>query len=220
MIARPSIPSWRAIASAVTAWSPVIIRTLMPADFALAIASRASARGGSTMPTSASSSRSVDERQQVGVRVEGRRVEVPLRGRHDPKTLRPQSIVLGQVLLAALVGELEDRPIGPLRPRGAREELVRGALHEGADDVAALASLSRWNVAMNLYAASNGSVATRGYCSRVSVGSTPPFAARTTSAPSVGSPTSAAVADLGVGAKGHRQEQVVERNVRLAADVA
>ena len=47
----------------------------------------------------------------------------------------------------------------------------------------------RWNVAMSLYAASKGSVATRGYCSRVSVGSTPPFAARTTSAPSVGSPT-------------------------------
>ena len=42
---------------------------------------------------------------------------------------------------------------------------------------------------MNLYAASNGTSAMRGYFSRVSTGSTPPLAASTTSAPSVGSPT-------------------------------
>ena len=54
VIARPSIPSWLAIAAAVTAWSPVIIRTLIPACFALAIASFAVGRGGSTMPTSVS----------------------------------------------------------------------------------------------------------------------------------------------------------------------
>ena len=35
VMARPSMPSWRAIASAVTAWSPVIIRTWMPADLRL-----------------------------------------------------------------------------------------------------------------------------------------------------------------------------------------
>ena len=95
MIARPSMPSWRAIASAVTAWSPVIIRTLMPADFAFAMASRASARGGSTMPTSARSSRSAIEREQVGVRVEGRRVEVALGRGQDAQALRPEALVLG-----------------------------------------------------------------------------------------------------------------------------
>ena len=66
VIARPVMPSWRAIASAVTAWSPVIIRTWMPAAWAIAMAAFASARGGSTMPTRASSVRSVDQRQQVG----------------------------------------------------------------------------------------------------------------------------------------------------------
>ena len=59
VIARPVMPSWRAIASAVTAWSPVIMRTWMPAAWAIAIAAFASARGGSTMPTRASSVRSL-----------------------------------------------------------------------------------------------------------------------------------------------------------------
>ena len=41
------------MAAAVTAWSPVIIRTSMPALWHLAMAALASARGGSTMPTMA-----------------------------------------------------------------------------------------------------------------------------------------------------------------------
>ena len=51
------MPSSRAIASAVIAWSPVIMRTWMPAACAMAIAALAAGRGGSTMPTSASSVR-------------------------------------------------------------------------------------------------------------------------------------------------------------------
>ena len=58
-IARPSMPSSRAIASAVIAWSPVIIRTWIPASCAMAIAAFAAGRGGSTIPTSASSVRSL-----------------------------------------------------------------------------------------------------------------------------------------------------------------
>ncbi len=54
MTARPSIPSSRAIAAAVVAWSPVIIRTWIPAEWHSAIATLASGRGGSTMPTIAS----------------------------------------------------------------------------------------------------------------------------------------------------------------------
>ena len=68
VMARPSMPSWRAIASAVTAWSPVIIRTWMPADLASAMAALACGRGGSTMPTSASTVRSSHQREQVGAR--------------------------------------------------------------------------------------------------------------------------------------------------------
>ena len=55
----PSMSSWRAIADAVTAWSPVIIRTLIPAFFAVAMEALAAGRGGSTIPTRASSSRPV-----------------------------------------------------------------------------------------------------------------------------------------------------------------
>ncbi len=46
---------------------------------------------------------------------------------------------------------------------------------------------------MNLYAESNGTAATRGYVRRVSGASTPIFAASTTSAASVGSPTTSPV---------------------------
>ena len=53
------MPSSLAIAAAVVAWSPVIIRTWMPAEWHSAIAAFASGRGGSTIPTIASSVRSV-----------------------------------------------------------------------------------------------------------------------------------------------------------------
>ena len=53
--ARPSMPSSPAIAAAVVAWSPVIIRTRIPASRHSAMAVLASGRGGSTMPTIASS---------------------------------------------------------------------------------------------------------------------------------------------------------------------
>ncbi len=59
VIARPSMPSSPAMAAAVVAWSPVIIRTWMPAEWHSAIAAFASGRGGSTIPTMASSVRSV-----------------------------------------------------------------------------------------------------------------------------------------------------------------
>ena len=57
--ALPSIPSSRAIAPAVTAWSPVIIRTRIPASWHSAMAALASGRGGSTIPTIARRVRSV-----------------------------------------------------------------------------------------------------------------------------------------------------------------
>ncbi len=71
--ARPSMPSLWAMASAVTAWSPVIMRTWMPAAWAVAMASFAAGRGGSTIPTMASSVRpsSCGSRSAFGSNVAG-----------------------------------------------------------------------------------------------------------------------------------------------------
>ena len=90
VMARPSIPSSAAIAAAVVAWSPVIIRTRMPALLHSAIAAFASDRGGSTMPTIASSVRSFTSpiRSPCGSNVG--RVEVALGDDHHPLArLRP-----------------------------------------------------------------------------------------------------------------------------------
>src|SRR4029453_14744699 len=59
VMARPSMPSSPAMAAAVAAWSPVIIRTRMPAVRHSAIAARASDLGASTIPTMANKVRSV-----------------------------------------------------------------------------------------------------------------------------------------------------------------
>ena len=45
-------PSSEAMATAVSLWSPVIIRGVMPAFFAFATAAKTSSRGGSIMPAS------------------------------------------------------------------------------------------------------------------------------------------------------------------------
>jgi hypothetical protein len=73
VIAFPGMPSSLAIAAAVTAWSPVIIRTCMPARCAVAIAAFAADRGGSTIPARASTvrpsscgSRSADASKEPG----------------------------------------------------------------------------------------------------------------------------------------------------------
>ena len=64
----------------------------------------------------------------------------------------------------------------------------------------AIQSGRSWNVAMNLYSESNGTVVRRGRVRRVSSASTPTLAASTTRAASVGSPmidsSSATVASL------------------------
>ena len=93
------MPSSRAIAAAVTAWSPVIIRTWMPAECASAIAALAAGRGGSTMPTSASSVRSSisASRSAPGSNVAG--VEVLARGGHHAQALLAEALVLVEVAL-------------------------------------------------------------------------------------------------------------------------
>ena len=75
----PSMPSSWPIAAAVTAWSPVIMRTWMPALWHLAMASFASARGGSTMPTMARRVRSCTRsiRLALGSKVAGSKSRGP-----------------------------------------------------------------------------------------------------------------------------------------------
>src|SRR5215217_2952978 len=75
VMARPSMPSSVAMAAAVVAWSPVIMRTRMPASRHSAIAALASARGGSTIPAMASRVRSVTRpsRSPAGSKLAGSR---------------------------------------------------------------------------------------------------------------------------------------------------
>ena len=54
-----------------------------------------------------------DERQQVGVRIERLRVEVPLGGRQDAQALRAEPVVLGEVRLADLGRSGSCLPSGP-----------------------------------------------------------------------------------------------------------
>ena len=130
-----------------------------------------------------------DERQQVARRVERSRVEVAPGDRQHPHPVCGQPIVLGQHLSGRVAHRLRCS-VSVEIVRRARQQDVRRTLDEASDDLAPSSSIS-WNVAISLYSASNGTSATRGYVLRVSSTSSPPLAARTTSAPSVGSPMQA-----------------------------
>ena len=79
----------------------------------------------------------VEQRQQVGVRVERGRVEVLLAGRHDPQAhaCRGARSRRGTLSRSCATGTL--RAVGAVRAHGAGQELVRGALDVAADDVLA-----------------------------------------------------------------------------------
>ena len=94
--ARPSMPSWPAIAAAVVAWSPVIMRTRMPASLQRAMASFASLRGGSTMPARASRSRLSTTARRSPARIEGGGIEVASGDGEDAQTLAGEPVVLGE----------------------------------------------------------------------------------------------------------------------------
>ena len=217
--ARPSMPSWLAMAWAVTAWSPVIIRTRMPADFAFAIASLASGRAGSTMPTMREQRHPVEQRQQVGIRVERRRVEVLLAGRHDPQALLAEPIVLGQVGVA----DLGDRDLGAVRAVGAARRgreagpgapltnarmtvLAVGVRHpvERRHDLVGRVERQRRDARVLLAGERRVDAALRGEHDQRALGRVA---------------DERAVLDLGIGAQGHRQQVLLERDVGLAAGV-
>ena len=160
----------------------------------------------------------LDGGQQVGVRVERGRVEVLVAGRHDPEALRAQALVLGEVPVA----ELGDRDLGAVGAVGAHrpgEELVRRALDVAADDVLAVRVLHRVERGHHLV----GRVERQRRDARVVLAGE-----RRVHAALRGEDDERAlgrvadelaVADLGVGAQGHRQQVLLQRDVRLAAGV-
>ena len=172
------------------------------------------------MPTSASSVRPSTSGEQVGAAGRtspGRSPCAPSRARAGPARRAARSRPCSA--RAKSSSTATGCRSGVERVRAAGEQLVRRALDEAADDVACRPRpSSRWNVAISLYSASNGSSATRGYAARVAAGSRPPFSASTTSAPSVGSPISSPSRDDRVRREQHRQQELLERARPAAGD--
>ena len=122
------MPSSPAMAAAVVAWSPVIIRTRMPASRHSAMAALASERGGSTIPAIASRVRSVTRpsRSPPGSKVG--RVQVALGHHHHPLAPLGHAVVGLGGQGAVLVGDRDQGPIGvPVGP-AAGDQHIGGAL--------------------------------------------------------------------------------------------
>ena len=124
------------MAAAVVAWSPVIMRTRMPASLQRAMASLASLRGGSTMPTRASSSRSATSasRSLAGSNEAGSKSRRATASTRMPVAGQP--VVLGEHLIRR-VAHRRRRAVGVQVARRARQQDVGRALDEAAHDLAA-----------------------------------------------------------------------------------
>lgn len=168
-----AMPSSRAMASPVSLWSPVTITGRMPARRHSATAAFTSSRGGSIWPTRPSR------------RTRPARASNPWAGSSSPSSTEPKAST-----------------------RSAREAIASEAARAAAKvswcmPLASLSTASgapltitvwhapgrRWRVAISLASESNGSSVSRGDCSRSAARSMPALAARTRSAPSVGSPS-------------------------------
>ena len=184
-------PSSSAMARAVMVWSPVIIRTSTPAASAARTASLASARSGSTIPTSATKTRSVTaaigSASAAVIAVSSRSRAAKARTR-SPRSdscrlaarISSRTVAIGTTspchnAVAQRCSTTSGAPFTLMRCRWA---MIPPVSHSGRS----------WKVAMNLYSESNGTSARRGTDSRVCAASTPIFAASTTNAASVGSP--------------------------------
>ena len=186
---RPRMPSSAAIAPAVEAWSPVIIFTPMPAVAHSAMASIASGRAGSRMPTNDSRHRSDSSADRSPSYSSGRTGSRVVASASTRSPWEPSD---------SLRAASSARPASSsgAGPPGPATEPHRARTTSGAPltttrlAAASAASGSGCSVAMNLVAESKGTSPTRVSSLRICSGSTPPFAASTTRAPSVGSPTS------------------------------
>ena len=189
VIALPGMPSSLAMAAAVTAWSPVIIRTRIPAACAVSIADFAVGRGGSTIPTRASMVRPPrsGSRSADGSNPSGSKSLRPVASTRRPCLPRRSFSSMYRCLNASSAGTI-DRSSGSGRDPARASSWSGAPLTKARTTSRPLSSRIRWKVPMSLYAESNGSSATRGYSFRVAAASSPPFSASTTSAPSVGSP--------------------------------
>ena len=142
------------------AWSPVIMRTRMPASLQSAIASLASLRGGSTIPTSASSVRPCTSSSR----------SPPGRSSRGRCRARPRPAPAGPRRRAGRSRPGRDRgrpPRARLEPSASRICDERASSTSGAPLTKQRTTLRppssiSWNVAMSLYSESNGTSATRG----------------------------------------------------------
>jgi hypothetical protein len=163
----------------------------MPALLHSAIASRASGRGGSTMPTIASSVRSSTNtsRSPPGSNVAGSKSRRATTMTRSPALAIRSFSSSASWRLSSVTATRSASGIHTWAPRSMR---TSGApLTKQRTMGRSCASVISWKVAMNLYSESNGTSAIRGKRLRASSTLTPPFSASTMSAPSVGSPMSA-----------------------------
>ena len=161
----------------------------MPASLQRAIASFASLRGGSTMPTSASSVSPCTSSSSVAAGVEGRGVDVARGDGEHAQALAGETIVLRQHAIAARSSDGHGRAVDVADVRRAGEQDVGRALDEAAHDRAARRPPSRGTSPSACTRSRTAPRRRAGTTRRVSSTSRPPFAASTTSAASVGSPT-------------------------------
>jgi len=138
------------MACAVTAWSPLIMRTSMPAMSAVATAALACGRSGSMMPTMPTKPRS--SARDIGSSVmAGTSASVSTRAA-KASTRRPfapiSSLAASVAPLAPDIGTW-DPPSGP-RAWLQRASTTSGAPLTSSIRCSAPSTVTRWNVAMNL----------------------------------------------------------------------
>ena len=183
---RVAMPSSRAMTAAVRGWSPVIMIGRMPAPFARATASVASARGGSIMPIRPGEDEVLLDALvdaavvRVGASSASQRIATP-----SVRSASSGERLVGARDLRAALRRQRPRLLADQLARAPREQHVGRALREH-DAGAPSRSASRCTVLISLRSDENGTSPTRG--SRASSASAlrPALRAATSSAPSVG----------------------------------
>ena len=124
LIAPGPSPSVSPIAWAVTAWSPVIMRTSMPAPSAVCTAAFASARSGSMIPTMPTNDRSwVSDIGSSAIACELAVVDEPGGERQHPQTL------LAHPLVRRVDARLGPRSIGTCEPLSGPPDSAAACQH-------------------------------------------------------------------------------------------
>ena len=173
------MPSWAPMARAVSTWSPVIILTRMPAWWHSPTARMASSRGGSMMPTSASSVK--PDSMSASARL-------PLAGAARLQASASRRRPCAAVSVAMRRQKSTSIALSPWCSNWA---LHMSRMRSGAPLAKIHASplLSRCQVAMKRCSDSNGIESSRGQACSPSACVNPVLPPSTSRAPSVGSPT-------------------------------